>query len=637
MNRLQSALRWCFLHAEALFSRAFGERLNPLYHIGSITFFLFFVVAGTGLYLYAFFDTGVGDAYASVQALTQRQWFAGGVMRSVHRYASDAMVLTMLAHLLRHFAFDHLRGFRWFSWVSGIVLMLLVYVAGFNGYMLPWDRLAQFVVVASFEWLDWLPIFSGALMRNFIYAASVGDRLFSLLVFIHIGLPLLVLLLMWIHVQRVPKAAMHPPRALALGVTATLLVLALLRPVASQGGEADLGSAPQMLALDWFYLGPFPLLYRWPLGVLWGALAAATALLLALPWLPPRRRADVRMTVHPGARHVAVRGGETLLDAGLRAGLALPYQCRSGGCGECLCTVLNGRVDLGAYQPAALPEGMRELGLALMCCAVPLGDVEIEVQAPSLDAGAAPVRRYDATVVAMERLADDVMRLTLALPKGERIEFAAGQYIEVLCDDGRRRAFSFANPPRRDGTIELHVRRIPGGHFTGQVFTTMKVGDKLSFEAPLGRFVLRESDRPIVFVAGATGFAPVKSLVEDAFDRGLRRPMRLYWGVRSAKDLYLRDLPERWQREHANFTFVPVLSQPDPSDGWTGRTGLVHEAMLEDFADLAGCEVYVCGSVRMVESALPALIGRGVAEDACFSDAFAGAPIAASQAQDTSA
>lgn len=206
IGKVQSLLRWAFMRVEALFNAAFGDRLNPLYQLGAICFFLFWVVAASGLYLYAFYETSVTGAYASVEALTHGQWYAGGVLRSVHRYASDAMVLTMLLHLVRHFAFDRLRGFRWFSWVTGVGLVWLVYISGINGFMLVWDRMAQFVVVASFEWLDWLPTFGGALMRNFIYSNSVNDRLFSLLAFMHIGIPLLVLLLMWVHVQRVPKA-----------------------------------------------------------------------------------------------------------------------------------------------------------------------------------------------------------------------------------------------------------------------------------------------------------------------------------------------------------------------------------------------------------------------------------------------
>jgi quinol-cytochrome oxidoreductase complex cytochrome b subunit len=184
------------MRAEALFNRAFGDRLNPLYHLGSISFFLFWVVGATGLVLYAFFDTSVTGAYQSIETVGAAVWGLGGMLRTVHRHASDAMILTMLIHMVRYFAFDRLRGFRWFSWVSGVGLLWLVYVAGANGYMLPWDRLAQFVTQASFEWLDWLPGFGGSLIRNFIVPEHVSDRLFSLLVFIHIGVPLLILLVM---------------------------------------------------------------------------------------------------------------------------------------------------------------------------------------------------------------------------------------------------------------------------------------------------------------------------------------------------------------------------------------------------------------------------------------------------------
>jgi CDP-4-dehydro-6-deoxyglucose reductase, E3 len=622
---LQRLLQWCFMHAEALFNRAFGDRLNPLYHLGAISFLLFWIVAATGLYLFAFFDTSVSGAYRSVQALTQGQWYAGGVLRSMHRHASDAMVLTMLLHMLRHFAFNRLRGFRWFSWVTGVALIWLVYVAGVNGYMLPWDQLAQFVISASFEWLDRLPSFGGALMRNFIYPASVSDRFFSLLVFVHIGVPLVTLALMWVHVQRVPKAATLPPRAMALCLLATLLVLALVQPVASQGGAARLDVAPTVLQLDWFLLALLPLLYAWPLGTVWALVLGTTALLLALPWVPWQRRRGaartLQLTLHPGGRHLSARAGETILEAGLRAEVALPYECRSGGCGLCLCTVLNGRVDHGAFQPAVLSEAMRARGQALMCCAVPLEDLEIEVASLPQD-GASAVQQHLGRVLRVERLADEVMRLMIALPEGRRMDFVAGQYLNVILDDGQRRAFSFANPPHDNALIELHVRLIPGGRFTSHVFTTMAVGDTLRLEGPLGQFTLRDSQRPILFVAGATGFAPVKSIVEDAFQRGQARPMRLYWGVRKRQDLYLLELAERWQREHSNFTFVAVLSDGTPGDGWAGRRGLVHEAMLADYPDLRGFEVYACGSVKMVETALPAFLAQGLGEAFCFADAF---------------
>lgn len=624
----QRLLRAGFMHAEAVFNRAFGDRLNPLYHLGALTFFLFWIVAGTGLYLYAFFDTSVEGAYRSVEALTHDQRYVGGVLRSVHRYASDAMVVTMLIHLLRYWAFDRMRGFRWFSWMTGVVLVWLVFAAGANGFMLPWDRLAQFVTQASFEWLDWLPGIGGKLVRNFMYDHSVSDRLFSLLVFIHIGVPLLTLLLMWVHVQRVPKASTQPPRPIAISVAVMLVLLALVQPVVSQGGPAQLAQAPTVLVFDWFLLALYPLVYVWPVAGVWALVLGATALLAAAPWLPPRRRGETaphRLTMHPGAVAVAARPGETLLEAGLRAGLTLPYDCRSGGCGVCVCTVLNGRVDQGNHQPAALTEAMRARGQALMCCATALEDVELEVDVESLAAAEAP-QRLRGVVESMERLAPDVMRLWVTLPEGRRMEFEAGQYINIVLEDGAKRAFSFANPPHDNARIELHVRLVPGGRFTTHVFERMRAGDAIEFEGPIGRFTLRESDRPILFVAGATGFAPIKSIVEDAFRRGIRRPMWLYWGVRERKDLYMAELAERWQREYPNFRYVPVLSDADDDTEWEGRRGLVHEALLADHPDLGGFEVYACGSTRMVEAAVPDFLTHGLAEQFCFSDAFTPTP-----------
>ena len=623
--RLQAVLRWAFMQVEAVFNRAFGDRINPLYHLGSITFWLFWVVAGSGLYLYAFFETGVAGAYGSVESLTHGQWFAGGILRSVHRYASDAMVLTMLLHMVRHFAFDRMRGWRWFSWISGVALIWGVYISGINGYMLPWDQMAQFVIVAAFEWLDWLPGFGGALARNFLYTSSVNDRFFSLLAFMHIGLPLVVLLLMWIHVQRIPKAKTNPPRPIMLSLTLTLLVLSLVKPALSQGGAAALDVSPTTLHFDWFYLAVFPLLYLWPMAKVWALLAGATVILALVPWLPPRWRrskADsFQMNVDDATTAHPVRPGETLLEAGLRAGLELPYECRNGACGLCLCTVHQGRVDHGAYQESALTEAMRARGQTLMCCATPLSDVAIEVQREPGAQGHAH-QTYSGKVTSMERLADDLMRLRIALPEGERIAFTAGQYINIILPDGQRRAYSFANAPGASADIELHVGLVPDGRFTSHVFNQMQVGDKLRFEGPLGRFVLQESDRPILFIAGATGFAPVKSIVEDAFQRGLRRPMWLYWGVRQRTNLYLSDLAEQWERDHDNFHFVPVLSDAAETDAWQGRRGLVHEAMLADFPDMQGYEIYLCGSVRMVEAAVPAFLQHGLDEGLCFTDAF---------------
>lgn len=614
-----------FMQAEALFNRAFGDRLNPLYHLGPLTFYLFWIVGGTGLYLYAFFDTSVVGAYRSVQALSHDQWYAGGIVRSVHRYASDAMVVTMVIHLLRYWAYDRMRGFRWFSWVTGVVLVWLVFAAGANGFMLPWDQLAQFVTQASFEWLDALPGFGGTLVRNFIYDRSVSDRLFSLLVFIHIGVPLLTLLVMWVHVQRVPKATTRPPRAIALAVAVMLIALALVQPVLGQGGAAKLAVAPTALSLDWFLLALYPLVYVWPVAGVWALVLGATALLTLAPWLPPRRSGQAaghRLTLHPGGMTVQARAGETLLEAGLRAGLNLPYDCRAGGCGQCLCTVLNGRVDPGAFQAAALTDAMRAQGQSLMCCATALEDLEIDVPVASLADAQASVQRREGRVERIERLAPDVMRLWVAPLGGERLDFQSGQYLNIVLPDGARRAFSFANPPHDNARIELHVRRIPGGRFTTQVFETLREGDSLVFEGPIGRFTLRDGERPILFIAGATGFAPIKSIVEDAFHRGVQRPMWLYWGVRKKDDLYMADRAREWADAHPQFRFVPVLSDEPDEAAWSGRRGLVHEALLADHPDLTGYEVYACGSTRMVEAAVPDFIAHGLGEQYCFTDAF---------------
>ncbi|HEY5899697.1 MAG TPA: cytochrome b N-terminal domain-containing protein [Burkholderiales bacterium] len=622
LRRIQSLLQWGFLRVEGLFNLAFGEKLNPLYYIGPISYYLMWLIVFSGLYLYIFFETSVTGAHQSVEALTHAQPWAGGVLRSVHRYASDGVVLTMLLHMTRHWAFDRYRGFRWFSWVSGVVLLWLVYTAGINGYMLPWDRLAKFVTIATAEWFDWLPVFNGTLVRNFIFEQNVNDRLFSLLSFIHIGVPLAVLALLWIHTQRVPQARTTPPLPIVAMLTGALVVLSLIEPAVSQNA----GDALHAIGFDWFYLPVYALLYRWTPGEVWLLVGGATALFLFLPWLPPKKRANEHyMLVRPDNRIVMVREGETVLDAGLREGIALPFECRNGGCGQCKATLASGNVDYGAYQPDVLTEAERAAGAVLTCSCTPLGDIELEY-VPAKTPGNLPIRVREASVESMERLAPDVMRVILKLEDGP-IEFYAGQYINIVLEDGAKRSFSFATAPQVHDRIELHIRRIPGGRFTGQVFERMQPGDRLRFEGPLGSFFLRESaDKPMIFVAGSTGFAPVKSMLEYAFARGLRRPMLLYWGVRRPADLYLAALPEQWAREHPTFKFVPVVSDPEPEDHWQGRTGLVHQAILEDFPDLAGYQVYACGSVAMVEAAHPAFRARGLAQDDCFSDAFRLAP-----------
>jgi NAD(P)H-flavin reductase/quinol-cytochrome oxidoreductase complex cytochrome b subunit len=628
LRSIQSAGRWLFHHADALFNKVFGERLNPLYYLGGIAYWMLWIVVVSGIYLYVFYRTGVDEAYDSVEHLTVQQWWLGGILRSLHRYASDAMVLAMGAHIVRHFVFDSYRSFRWFSWVTGVLLLWLTYASGINGYMLPWDGLAQFVTIATAEWLDWLPIFEGTLIRNFIAEGAVNDRLFSLLSFIHIGLPLMLLAVLWIHTQRVPGAKTRPPWSVAVATTVALTLLSLVQPVTSQGGHADLGAAVTTVDFDWFYLPVYALLYRWTPGEVWLLVGGATALLLLAPWLPPKRRLKegFHLLVHPDNRIVPVREGESLLEAALRAEIRIPFECRNGGCGVCKSTLLYGNVDYGDYQETALSAAERAGGKLLPCCATPRSDLEIEYE-PQEAVAAVPVRVYTARIAGMKQLTHDVMQLYLRVQGDEVPFFYAGQYINVLLPDGQKRSFSFATAPHERDHIELQVRWIQGGLFTTRVFTEMKEGDTLQFEGPLGSFFLREdNEKPIIFVAGATGFAPVKSMVEHAFHIGLKRRMYLYWGVRSLRDLYLPELPRQWEREHETFKFVPVLSEPKPEDNWTGRTGFVHEAILADFPDLSNHQIYACGSVAMVQVAHPAFMAHGMSEHDCFSDAFMLAP-----------
>jgi quinol-cytochrome oxidoreductase complex cytochrome b subunit/coenzyme F420-reducing hydrogenase delta subunit len=292
MRSARSALRFAFERLEQLLDRAFPPAWHPLYHLGALGFFFYWIVAVSGIYLYIFFDTGVAAAYGSVEYLTHEQWYAGGVMRSLHRYASDAMVVLMVLHVLREFSLDRYRGPRWFTWVTGVPILLLVVAAGITGYWLVWDRLAQYVAIVTTEWLDRLPIFGQSIARNFLSPDSLDDRFFTLLVFMHIVLPLLLLLVLWIHLQRVSRPQINPARGLAAGMFLTMLVLSVVKPAVSEG-PADLATVPATLGLDWFYLGFYPLLESWPGAATWGLGGALVLMLAVLPWLPPLKRAPV--------------------------------------------------------------------------------------------------------------------------------------------------------------------------------------------------------------------------------------------------------------------------------------------------------------------------------------------------------
>ena len=330
-----------------------------------------------------------------------------------------------------------------------------------------------------------------------------------------------------------------------------------------------------------------------------------------------------RITIEPSGHQFDVEPGNTLLRAALEAGIHLPYGCRNGACGACKGRVVSGQVDRGLYTEGALSEAELARGYALFCCARPLSDLVIE----SREVGAVrdiPVKTLPCRVQKLARLAPDVMLLQLKLPASERLQFLAGQYIDILLKDGRRRSFSIANAPQADDYLELHVRQVPGGHFTSHVFHAMRERDILRFEGPHGDFFLREdSAKPVVLLAGGTGFAPIKAIVEHAFHQKSMRPMALYWGARDRAGLYLHELAESWAASHPGFMYVPVLSEPLNADGWQGRTGLVHQAAMADFPDLSGHQVYACGAPAMIEAARFDLISRcGLKNEDFFADAF---------------
>ncbi len=323
--------------------------------------------------------------------------------------------------------------------------------------------------------------------------------------------------------------------------------------------------------------------------------------------------------VMPSGREFTVESDETILDGALRNGLAFPYACRGGACGACKAKLLDGEVRYDD-EPMALSDEERSVNLSLLCVAKAASDLSVEIK----EVGAVeeiPVKTLPTKVASMERLKDDVISLHLALPASERLQYLAGQYVEFILADGRRRAFSIANAPHDDETLEFHIRHIEGGEFTTHVFDEMGEGDILRIEGPLGTFFLREdSERPVIMLATGTGFGPLKGIIEHAIAEHSHRPITLYWGARTEDGLYMNELAEKWAKENANIDYRPVLSQP--GEGWNGRTGYVQDAVLADFDDLSEYEVYACGHPQMVYGAKEALVARGLDADHCYSDAF---------------
>ncbi len=286
---LKTPLRRTFDAAEIALGRVFPPAWNPLANLGALGFFFYWIITVSGIYVYIFFDTGVTQAFLSVEYMTNDQWYAAGVMRSLHRYASDALIMVMLTHVLREFALGRYRGVRWFSWVTGIPVLVLIYIAGITGYWLVWDRLAQFVAIVTTEWLDKLSIFAEPIAGNFLSPDHLESRFFTLMIFMHIAVPLIALGLLWLHLARVTRPNINPPRGLALGTFGSMLALSLIYPAVSQG-QADLARVPDGVGLDWFYLPLYPLIATLPGPVTWGAGFALLAIMAAIPWLPLMKR-----------------------------------------------------------------------------------------------------------------------------------------------------------------------------------------------------------------------------------------------------------------------------------------------------------------------------------------------------------
>lgn len=328
-----------------------------------------------------------------------------------------------------------------------------------------------------------------------------------------------------------------------------------------------------------------------------------------------------QISLKPSGHTYAADAGSSLLEAALAAGFTLPYGCRNGACGSCKGKVLSGDIDHGKAQLAVLSELERSSGLALFCCATARSDLTLECREVG-SANDIPVRILPCRVHRIDRVADDVIILSLKLPTNERLQFLSGQYIEFLLKDGKRRAFSIANAPHSDEFVTVHIRRVDGGAFTAHVFERMKEKEILRFQGPLGSFFLREeSTKPVILVAGGTGFAPIKAIIEHALHHKISRPMHLYWGAQQRSGLYLPELPAAWPID-----YVPVLSNAADTDDWHGRTGFVHQAVLEDHPDVSEFQIYACGSPAMIESARTDFLAAGLPEEEFFADAFSFVP-----------
>ena len=332
------------------------------------------------------------------------------------------------------------------------------------------------------------------------------------------------------------------------------------------------------------------------------------------------------VTVQPSGRSFSVERDEPVLLAAIRQGVGLPYGCKDGACGSCKCRLLEGRVIHGVHQAKALSAEEEAAGWMLTCQGAPQTDLVIEARTVP-GAGEFPVRKMPSRVTSIAKPAPDVAILQLQLPANDVLQYHAGQYVEFILRDGARRSYSMANAPHTQTEkpgIELHIRHLPGGKFTDHVFGAMKEKDILRVEGPFGSFFLREdSDKPMILLASGTGFAPIKAIIEHLQFKNSQRHAVLYWGCRSKADLYLHDWALAAAEQMPNLQYIPVLSEPKPEDGWSGRTGFVHQAVMHDHPNLMQHQVYACGVPIMVESAKRDFVMKaGLPDDEFYADSF---------------
>jgi len=328
-----------------------------------------------------------------------------------------------------------------------------------------------------------------------------------------------------------------------------------------------------------------------------------------------------KVTVHPSGHQFNVDEGESILDAAMRQNIELPYGCRGGVCGSCAGFIVNGEVYYDE-TPIALDDEMIANNQALFCSAKTHADLEISIEEIE-GLAALEVKQFGCHVSSKNHLCHDVIALKISLDNDQRLQYFAGQYIEFVLEDGKRRAFSIANSPHNDDLIELHIRHVDGGLFTDFLFESMPDNSSLQIEGPLGSFYLREDrQRPIIMVGGGTGFGPLKAMLEHIEYIAYQQPIHLFMGVRALRDLYMDKMAQQWIKNNKNLSFTPVLSDPLPEDNWQGESGFVHQAVAKQFSDMSGFDIYMSGPPPMINAAVDLFTQQGASKDNMFSDAF---------------